>query len=260
MAANADFSKMVPGFDFLQGLMKGAGAALPGMGQWVAPTLDPDELNKRIEELRTVQFWLEQNARLLATTIQALEVQRMTLSTLKTMNLQVGDLAEAFALRPAPAAEPRAPVAAPAAAAPERPAPAATGAACHASAGRAWRSGHRRPGGPDAVVGRADPAVHRDCHQGHPGLGHRRHRRDGRCDGAAGGSGSTSRTGCRPGHEGRRRTAGPRDERGGQGHADLHAGTLAQGAGAPQDLTITARARAATAARPCATLPLQASG
>jgi hypothetical protein len=31
-----------------------------------------------------VQFWLEQNARMLATTIQALEVQRMTLSTLQT--------------------------------------------------------------------------------------------------------------------------------------------------------------------------------
>lgn len=91
-----DFTKMVPGFDFLQGLMKNAGSALPNVGQWVAPTLDPEELGKRIEELRTVQFWLEQNARLLATTIQALEVQRMTLSTLKTMNVQVGDMAEAF--------------------------------------------------------------------------------------------------------------------------------------------------------------------
>ena len=87
---------MVPGFDFLQGLMKNAGAALPGMGQWIAPTLDPEELDKRIEELRTVQFWLEQNARLLATTIQALEVQRMTLSTLQTMNLPLADLSEAL--------------------------------------------------------------------------------------------------------------------------------------------------------------------
>ena len=66
---------------------------MPGIGQWVAPTLDPAELEKRINELRTVQYWLEQNARMLATTIQALEVQRMTLSTLKTMNVQMGDLA-----------------------------------------------------------------------------------------------------------------------------------------------------------------------
>ena len=79
-----DLAKLVPGFEFLQGLVKNAGSALPGIGQWVAPTLDPEELHKRIEELRTVQFWLEQNARMLGTTIQAMEVQRMTLSTLKT--------------------------------------------------------------------------------------------------------------------------------------------------------------------------------
>ena len=86
MADAANFTKLVPGFDFLQGLVKNAGAALPNIGQWVAPTLNPEELEKRIEELRTVQFWLEQNARMLGATIQALEVQRMTLSTLKTMN------------------------------------------------------------------------------------------------------------------------------------------------------------------------------
>ncbi|MFY7947978.1 MAG: PhaM family polyhydroxyalkanoate granule multifunctional regulatory protein, partial [Gemmatimonas sp.] len=65
----ADFARHVPGFDFLQGLVKNAGAGLPNVGQWIAPTLDPEELDKRIEELKTVQFWLEQNARLLATTI-----------------------------------------------------------------------------------------------------------------------------------------------------------------------------------------------
>ena len=97
-----NFTKLVPGFDFLQGLAKTAGAALPGMsgmpgmGQWVAPTLNPEEIEKRISELRTVQFWLEQNARLLGATIQALEVQRMTLSTLKGMNVQMGDLRESL--------------------------------------------------------------------------------------------------------------------------------------------------------------------
>ena len=99
MSSPGDFAKMVPGFDFLQGLMKNAGSAIPNMGQWIAPSLDPDELEKRIEELRTVQFWLEQNARMLAATIQALEVQRMTLSTLKTMNVQMDDLRDAMTLR-----------------------------------------------------------------------------------------------------------------------------------------------------------------
>jgi hypothetical protein len=99
MAAATDLARMVPGFDFLQGLLKNAGSAIPNIGQWVAPTLDPEELEKRIEELRTVQFWLEQNARMLGATIQALEVQRMTLSTLKIMNVQMGDLRESMKLR-----------------------------------------------------------------------------------------------------------------------------------------------------------------
>jgi hypothetical protein len=98
MVTPTDFTKMVPGFDFLQGLMKNAGAGLPSMGQWIAPTLNPEELDKRIEELRTVQFWLDQNAKLLATTIQALEVQRMTLSTLKSMNLPLAELRDALTL------------------------------------------------------------------------------------------------------------------------------------------------------------------
>lgn len=92
------FTKFVPGFEFLQGLVKNAGSALPGIGQWVAPTLNPEELAKRIEELRTVQFWLEQNARMLAATIQALEVQRMTLSTLKSMNVPLAELRDSLKL------------------------------------------------------------------------------------------------------------------------------------------------------------------
>ncbi|MFN9746656.1 MAG: PhaM family polyhydroxyalkanoate granule multifunctional regulatory protein [Betaproteobacteria bacterium] len=110
MSSAADFTRHVPGFDFLQGLLKNAGAGLPNVGQWIAPTLDPAELDKRIQELKTVQFWLEQNARLLATTIQALEVQRMTLATLKGMNLPLAELKESLTIKPfaasAPAPEP----------------------------------------------------------------------------------------------------------------------------------------------------------
>lgn len=111
MADNTPLTRLVPGFDFLQGLVKNAGSALPNIGQWIAPTLNPEELEKRIEELRTVQFWLEQNARMLGATIQALEVQRMTLSTLKTMNVQMDDLRESLKIRPASTATPGAPAA-----------------------------------------------------------------------------------------------------------------------------------------------------
>lgn len=106
MANAIDLASMVPGFDFFQGLMKNSGAALPAMGQWVAPTLDPKELEKRIGELRTVQFWLEQNARLLGTTIQALEVQRMTLATLQTMNLPMADLRDSLRIQVPPMTAP----------------------------------------------------------------------------------------------------------------------------------------------------------
>jgi hypothetical protein len=136
MSSANDFTRHVPGFDFLQGLLKNAGASLPGVGQWIAPTLDPEELDKRIRDLKTVHFWLEQNAKLLATTIQALEVQRMTLSTLKSMNMPMADLAEALKARPAAPAPPPAPAPAPppppppAAAAPApEPQPAAAAAA-----------------------------------------------------------------------------------------------------------------------------------
>jgi hypothetical protein len=115
VADPSSLSKLVPGFDFLESLVKNAGSAIPGLGQWVAPTIDPAELDKRIQELRTVQYWLEQNARMLGATIQALEVQRMTLSTLQTMNVQMTDLRDAL-LVPAqpPAAAAKPPRAAPA--------------------------------------------------------------------------------------------------------------------------------------------------
>ncbi len=104
----SSFGKFVPGFDFLQNLAKQAagGAAqsipqLPNLGNWVAPTLNVEELDKRIEELKAVQFWLDQNAMALKATIQALEVQKMTLATLKSMNFNFGDVANAFKLKAA---------------------------------------------------------------------------------------------------------------------------------------------------------------
>ena len=157
MADASSFTKMVPGFDFLQSLVKNAGAAIPGIGQWVAPTLDPAELEKRINDLRTIQFWLEQNARMLATTIQALEVQKMTLSTLKTMNVQMGDLRESLKLKPPADGRVR------------------SGGGEEGGAARGQgRAGARRRGRPDAVVGRAHQPVRPARDHGDEGQRHRR--------------------------------------------------------------------------------------
>jgi hypothetical protein len=118
------FSQFVPGFDFLRNLAGGASSTpsavpgLPSLSSWVAPTMSVEEVDKRIQELKTVQYWLEQNGHALKATIQALEVQKMTLSTLRGMNLRMEDLASAFtrqvsavpssaAPAPAPAPQPR---------------------------------------------------------------------------------------------------------------------------------------------------------
>jgi hypothetical protein len=108
-AMSGGFGKFVPGFDFLQNLAKGATEAMPQMpnlANWIAPTLNLEELDKRINELKTVHFWLEQNARALGATVQALEVQKMTLTTLKGMNFNLSDLAQA--MTPKAAASPAA--------------------------------------------------------------------------------------------------------------------------------------------------------
>ena len=101
-----DFGKLVPGFDFLQNLTRQAtGGAnpsapqLPSLGGWIAPTLNVEELDKRIQELKAVQFWLDQNAAALKATIQALELQKMTLATLKGMNFNMAEIANAFTLK-----------------------------------------------------------------------------------------------------------------------------------------------------------------
>lgn len=102
--SNFGFGKLVPGFDFLQSLAKGASQTvqMPNLSSWVAPTLNVDELDRRITELRAVQFWLDQNGKALGATIQALEVQKMTLATLQGMNFTMGELAEALTLKPSP--------------------------------------------------------------------------------------------------------------------------------------------------------------
>jgi chemotaxis protein histidine kinase CheA len=95
--SSSSFNPFAPGFDFMQKLAAG-GTSSPShaFGQWqdwVAPTMNVQDLEKRINELKTVMFWLEQNQRALSATIQAMEVQKMTLSALQTMNVPVDNWA-----------------------------------------------------------------------------------------------------------------------------------------------------------------------
>ncbi len=110
--AGSGFGKFVPGFEFLQNLASQATSGMaqglapgvpqmPNLGSWVAPTYNLEDLEKRIEELKAVHFWLDQNSKALGATIQALEVQKMTLATLKNMNISIGDVATAIKERAA---------------------------------------------------------------------------------------------------------------------------------------------------------------
>jgi len=73
----------LPGLPNPGNLASMAGGIPQQLAGMFAPTLDVAELEKRIADLRAVEQWLELNASILRTTIQSLEVQCATITTLK---------------------------------------------------------------------------------------------------------------------------------------------------------------------------------
>ncbi|MBL8472132.1 MAG: hypothetical protein KF778_05580 [Rhodocyclaceae bacterium] len=79
-------SQTAPGSDpleFLKSMWNGMGFSLPGM---MTPTLDVNELEKRIADMRAVEHWLKVNLGMLQTSIQGLEMQRATLSAVQALS------------------------------------------------------------------------------------------------------------------------------------------------------------------------------
>jgi hypothetical protein len=72
----------------LWGSMGVPGMSIPGLG---APTLSVDDLDKKIADLKAVESWLNVNVSMLRGTIQAMEIQRGTLATLKSMGASLAD-------------------------------------------------------------------------------------------------------------------------------------------------------------------------
>ncbi len=68
--------------EFVRGMWNNMGFSLPGM---VTPTLDVDELDKRITDMKAVEGWLKMNLNMLQMSIQGLELQRATLAAVKAM-------------------------------------------------------------------------------------------------------------------------------------------------------------------------------
>jgi hypothetical protein len=104
MAQTPEFKDFIPGMEFFQTMLKGTG--MPSQfANWVAPTLDVEEIEQKITDLKAVLSWLETNARMTQNMIQALEVQRMTLHALKSMNVDLQSFAKGMVAEPTSAAE-----------------------------------------------------------------------------------------------------------------------------------------------------------
>ena len=180
---------MTDTLDFVKNLW-GSMGVVPGIA---APTLSVEELDKKINDLKAVEAWLNLNSSMVRGSIQALEVQRNTIATLKSMGKsmaaavqQSGDkdkdtkslfesipYAEAFFQHAAEALQPGAPGAAPKetraepkqepalkqAAPPVQEAPAAPPAAAPADTGAAPTQAPAGSNDAMAAAGMANPSV-----------------------------------------------------------------------------------------------------
>jgi hypothetical protein len=67
-------------FEFMQKTWNPMSFPLPGM---VAPTVNVEEIEKKIAELKTVETWLTMNTGIVQMTIKTLEMQKSALESLR---------------------------------------------------------------------------------------------------------------------------------------------------------------------------------
>lgn len=130
---------MSDSLEFVKNLWGNMG--VPGIA---APTLSVDDLDKKIKDLKAVEIWLNVNTSMVRGSIQALEVQRATLTALKSMSEAMASQGNPFA-----AFAQQQDAAQPAAAAPEGEAGAAQGGPGPGASGDAAT----------AAMGMANPAL-----------------------------------------------------------------------------------------------------
>lgn len=80
-----NFVKNLWGKMGVPGMMTPSMPTIPGIGMPI-PTMSIEELDKRIQELKSVESWLNVNITMLRSTIQALEIQRATIATLHSLS------------------------------------------------------------------------------------------------------------------------------------------------------------------------------
>ena len=69
-------------FEMFRRLWGPLGVPVPGMAM---PTLDPQEIDKRIQDLKSVEAWLSMNLNMLRAGIQGLEMQKAGLEGMQGM-------------------------------------------------------------------------------------------------------------------------------------------------------------------------------
>jgi hypothetical protein len=67
-------------FEMFRRLWGPLGVPIPGMA---VPTFNPQEVERRIAELRSVEAWLNMNLNMVRLSIQGLELQRSALQAMK---------------------------------------------------------------------------------------------------------------------------------------------------------------------------------
>lgn len=83
----ADKSGSKDWFEQFQKMWNPMNFPLPGVAQ---PTMDPDEIEKKIAELRAVESWLKTNLGFLEMTIKTMEMQKSALETLRASAKSAG--------------------------------------------------------------------------------------------------------------------------------------------------------------------------
>lgn len=85
--------------DMVKNMWSSMGFNLPGM---VTPTLDINELDKRISDLKAVEGWLKINLNMLHLSIQGMEMQRSTLAAIQAIGQTAGSPADDATAAPNP--------------------------------------------------------------------------------------------------------------------------------------------------------------
>lgn len=80
--ADHDSSNSPDPFEVFRRLWGPLGVPVPGMAM---PTMDPQEIEKRITELKSVEMWLNMNLNMLRAAIQGLEMQKAGLQQMQGM-------------------------------------------------------------------------------------------------------------------------------------------------------------------------------